>query len=163
MRALRRLSLLAVCFACLILTCLALAQSGPEAVLFQADRNFNKATQEKHIDGWMEFMADNVVLDRERPVSGKDAVRAALAPQWSDPNFKLTWEPIRGELFPDSTMGYTSGRWTRETVRDGQPAKLEGNYLTVWRKQADGSYKVVWDGGAADPRPRPTQPTGGQK
>ena len=33
-----------------------------------------------------------------------------------------------------------------------EPVERTGRYLTVWKKQKDGSWKVVWDGGAADPK-----------
>ncbi len=48
---------------------LSFAQGG-EVALLKADRNFNKATQEKRLDGWMQFMADDVVLLRAKPVVG---------------------------------------------------------------------------------------------
>jgi len=128
----------------------------PEAPIMKADRDFNAATQQRRLDGWMEFMADDVVSDRKPPLVGKEAMRAAMMKQWSNPDFHLAWEPTKGEMFPDGSMGYTTGRWTRTSKDDsGKTVELHGNYLTVWKKQADGSYKVAWDGGAVDPKPAP--------
>lgn len=62
----------------LVSICFAQSAPSPKAVL-DADRAFNKATQEQRVEGWMSFMADNVVLfNLEAPVVGKDAVRKVL-------------------------------------------------------------------------------------
>ena len=127
----------------------------PEDVLLKADRDFNQATQEKKLEGWMQFMADDVVLLRGKPVFGKDAVRAELKSDWDDPEYSLTWEPKRAEMFHSGKMGNTSGRWTYVGKNaKGEKVTLHGDYLTVWQKQADGAWKVIYDGGTADPTPK---------
>jgi ketosteroid isomerase-like protein len=127
------------------------AQSG-EDTLLQADRDFNKATQEKRLEGWMSFMADDVVLLRGKIVLGKDAARADLKEQWDDLRMTLTWEPKRAQMFKSGKFGYTSGRWVYNAVTEkNEKITRQGDYLTVWQKQADGSWKVVYDGGTPDP------------
>src|SRR3981189_2525372 len=79
-----------------------------EDSLLQADRDFNKATQEKGLEGWMQFMADDVILLRGKPVFGKDSVRTTIKSDWDDPGYSLTWEPKRAELFKSGKMGDTS-------------------------------------------------------
>lgn len=123
----------------------------PEDVLLRADRDFNKATQEGRLDGWMKFMADDVVLLRAKAVAGREAVRKELEGDWADPNTSLSWEPRQAQMFASGNMGYTSGRWTYKAVDKGEKLELHGDYLTVWKKQNDGSWKVIWDGGSPDP------------
>lgn len=122
--------------------------------VMQADADFNKATQERRLEGWMEYMADDVVLDRGgRAAVGKEAVRKELTPQWSDPRFKLTWKPDDGHVFESGDFGFSWGHWQLEApAKDGSLQRRTGQYLTVWRKQKDGSWKVIWDGGAASPQ-----------
>ena len=128
-----------------------LAQA-PEEALLQADRDFNKATVEKGLEGWMQFMADDVILLRGKPVFGKEAVRTTIKTDWDDPGYSLTWEPKRAELFKSGKMGNTSGRWTYKGRNDkGEKLTLHGDYLTVWQKQSDGSWKVIYDAGTPDP------------
>ncbi len=130
-----------------------LAQSGEEA-LMQADRDFNKATSERRVEGWMQFMADDVVLLRGKPVIGKDAAREITKQRFDDPSSSLTWEPQRAQMFKSGKFGYTSGRWTYHGKNDkGEKITLEGDYLTVWLKQPDGSWKVIYDGGTPDSPP----------
>ena len=50
----------------------------------------------------------------------------------------------------DGTLGYTWGKYTftPATGPDGkQEASTSGLYFTVWKRQADGSWKFVYDGG----------------
>lgn len=130
---------------------IAFAQS-PEDVLLKADRDFNQATKEKGLEGWMQFMAEDVVVLRAKAVVGKDAVRAELKSDWDDPNYSLTWEPKHAEMNKSGKMGYTSGRWTYASKNaKGEKITMVGDYLTVWRNQTDGTWKVIYDAGSSDP------------
>ena len=35
--------------------------------------------------------------------------------------------------------------------KDGNPLRMTGQYLTIWRQNKEGQWKIIWDGGAADP------------
>ncbi len=125
------------------------------AVLLKADKDFARTVAGKGLDGWMEFMAENSVRLGSPPVVGKDAIRTAMANAFR-PGFKLTWSPTHGELFKGGDLGYTVGRY--EMTRRGDQGKTvitHGSYLTIWAKQKDGTWKVVWDGGSQDPAPEP--------
>ncbi len=100
----------------------------------------------------MESMADDAVLFSAKPVLvGKDAIRAFYQAVFSNPEFLLSWQPTRAEMFPSGDTGYTTGRYELHTkdVKGGLVVR-RGSYLTVWRKQQDGSWKVLADGGAPD-------------
>ncbi len=137
----------------LVLTAgLCAAQSGA-APLLQADRDFNQAVAERGVEGWMSCMADDAVLLRAQPVVGKDAIRKTMEPSFTTPGFKLTWVPTSGQLFKGGDLGYTTGRYEAQRKdASGKTVITHGTYLTVWKKQADGSWKVVWDGGSPDPQ-----------
>jgi ketosteroid isomerase-like protein len=126
-------------------------QLGPEQVLLKADRAFCQATAQHRLEGWMQYMADDAVLFSARPVVGKAAIREFETPAFADPEFQLQWQPAHAEMFPSGDMGYTVGRYELHANNaKGEPVVRRGTYLTVWRKQADGSWKVVADGGSAD-------------
>ncbi len=143
--------ILAVMLCGFAISAFAQADAVKEALL-QVDRDFNNATQERRADGWMEYMDDNGVLGRPTPVVGKDAVRAALKEDWDDPNYHLTWAPDEAYPMPGNRMGYTRGHWTLTTKdKEGKPLNMTGEYLTVWRQNKQGQWKIIWDGGSADP------------
>jgi ketosteroid isomerase-like protein len=134
-----------------LLAGMAAGQSAVEQQLLQADRDFNKATQEKRLDGWMQYWDENGVMDRLQPVVGADAVRRELAAQWADPSFQLSWEPVEVHAFPGGKKGYTRGNWAlTQNGPDGKPVRLSGEYLTIWQQNKAGEWKIIWDGGAAN-------------
>lgn len=129
----------------------AVAADKPEAALLRADRDFQKATAERRLEGWMDYMADDAVLFTGKPVVGKAAIREFYQGAFSNPDFALTWEPTRGEMFASDDMGYTSGRYEMHGKNaKGEAVVRKGTYFTVWKKQADGIWKVIADGGAPD-------------
>jgi ketosteroid isomerase-like protein len=124
-----------------------------EEVLLSADRAFNDDTATRRLEGWMAYMADDAVLFSSKPMVGKDAIRAYFQTAFADPAYSLSWQPTRGEMFRSGNMGYTTGRFEQRRKDDkGNNVVNHGNYLTVWQKQPDGSWKVKADGGSPDTR-----------
>jgi ketosteroid isomerase-like protein len=119
----------------------------------EADRAFNRATAERRTDGWMEFMAEDGAMIRSAgTITGRAAIREDMGKAFADTSFSLTWEPDQADASAD--LGYTNGHY-RAQFRDakGQPQVRTGRYLTVWKRQADGSWKVVRDIGVQDAPP----------
>ncbi len=134
----------------------AAAPPSPEQVLLKADRDFAQATAQRRLEGWMEYMAEDAVLfsGTGKPVVGKEAIRESRAPAFANRDFQLQWQPTHAEMFASGDMGYTVGRYELHgRSAKGEPVVRHGSYLTVWKKQPDGSWKVVADGGSADPLP----------
>ena len=59
-------------------------------VLIDAEHAFAKATAERGVDGWMEFMAPNAVVLSAEPLVGLDQIRAGMGKQFNTPGFALT-------------------------------------------------------------------------
>ena len=63
---------------------------------------------------------------------------------------QLMWEPIKVDVSADGTLGYTWGRYDfTNKGQDGKPVTQSGIYLTVWKRQADGKWRYVFDGAPA--------------
>ena len=131
------------------------AKPDPKADMMAADRACAKITAEKGIDGWIGFLADDVAKVRkagEKIVAGKDAIRKQDAPLFADAKRQLTWEPVDAHAFADGKSGFTSGRY--KVVGKGEDGKEQvfatGGYITWWRKEADGKWKVIFDTGTPD-------------
>ena len=97
----------------------------------------------------LRFSDDSVVKPREGllPVIGKQA----LEEQWSgktDPT-EISWEPFKAEASKSGDLGYTLGNW-KMIAKD---STYYGNYYTIWKRQGDGSWKFVVDGGNNTPSP----------
>jgi len=140
-----------------ILICLCVLASASGAadrdpkVLIDAEHAFAKATAERGLDGWMEFMAPNAVELGTEPLVGADQIRAAMTKQFKLPGFKITWAPTKAEFLGTGDFGYAIGRYeVRFTGDDGKPVVRKGTYLTTWQQQKDGKWKVVSDIGSPD-------------
>ena len=97
------------------------------------------------------FAEDGVSLgNAEVPVFGRVAI--ARSARWKPEAYQLTWTPTDAQMGPSGDMGYTWGHYEgRSKDANGNPVLVTGRYMTIWRKQADGSWKVVLDAGANEP------------
>jgi ketosteroid isomerase-like protein len=91
--------------------------------------------------------------------TGKDAITGALKPMMADPNFSVTFLASKVDVAKSGELGYTQGVYTLITSdpKTKAPMTEKGKYLTVYRKQADGSWKAVEDTFMSD-APPPGEP-----
>lgn len=114
--------------------------------LWQAELDFVARTSARGADGWAESFAEDGVqlLPGSDPVVGREEIlRRASAGLPDD----FSWQPLCAMVSNDETLGFTYGTW-----RIGDRAT--GMYTSVWRRDADGHWKVAVDSGFADPEPR---------
>jgi ketosteroid isomerase-like protein len=126
------------------------------AVLLEADRAFDRETNARRIDGWVDWFAEDgrMFPDGRDVIQGKAAIRELMAPLFSRPENSLRWEPIGGDIAASGELGYTFGHSTsRRPNAAGETGDHFGKYVTIWKKQADGGWKVVLDIGNSKPRP----------
>jgi ketosteroid isomerase-like protein len=97
------------------------------------------------------FAPDGVTLGNgAAPVVGKVAI--ARSATWSPKQYQLTWTPTDAAMGPSGDIGYTWGHFEGHSKdANGNPVTTSGRYITIWRKQTDGSWKVALDAGANEP------------
>jgi len=97
------------------------------------------------------FAEDAVTLNNGRPaVLGRTAIAAQA--QWDPKSYQLTWTPQGAQMGPSNDMGFTWGHYEGHSKdKNGQPVVISGRYFTVWKKVADGSWKVALDASADEP------------
>jgi ketosteroid isomerase-like protein len=62
---------------------------------------------------------------------------------------------VKADISSSGDLGYTFGNW-QIFVKGGPTSKdttIYGNYISIWKKQADGSWKYELDGGNVTPKP----------
>ena len=71
------------------------------------------------------------------------------------PDLQLIWEPRYGDVAASGELGYLTGpvRHVRAEATGGKPR--HSNYTSIWKRQRDGSFKVVMDVGIDTPGPVP--------
>lgn len=123
-----------------------------KATLFDLEAKFAKDVLTRGGEGFASWFADDGVAlgNGVAPVIGKVAIERSAT--WSPKDYQLTWTPTDGMMGPSSDMGYTWGHFEGHSKdANGNPVTTTGRYMTIWRKQKDGSWKVVLDAGANEP------------
>ncbi len=129
-------------------------QTQSKLSLIKADEDFYKASLVKGTGrAFIEFADSDVVLMRQNsePLFGKAALQQSYL---NEDTLKtpLRWNPVKAEVSPDGKLGYTFGDWHYTTIdKSGKLTESSGNYITIWRKQNDGKWKYVFDGGSNSP------------
>lgn len=57
----------------------------------------------------------------------------------------MTWQPVKAEISASGDLGYTYGYYQARSHTAQGDVVREGKYTTIWRKQSDGTWKVVLD------------------
>lgn len=101
---------------------------------------------------FMAFIADDGILFRPRAVKGKKWMTEHPVPP-SDKRPWLSWYPIVADISLAEDMGYSTGPWEyKADIHEAAPVAW-GNFLTVWKRQPDRSWKFVIDLGISNPKP----------
>jgi ketosteroid isomerase-like protein len=121
-------------------------------LLYDLEARFAKDVLERGGAGFAAWFAeDGVALgNAAQPLIGKVAIAKSAA--WDPKNYQLTWTPTDALMGPSGDMGYTWGHFEGHSKdANGNPVTTTGRYMTIWRKGADGQWKVVLDAGANEP------------
>ena len=70
----------------------------------------------------------------------------------------LIWRPIFASIARSGDLGYTTGPWEYKKAREDEKAQAFGRFVTVWRKNGSGVWKVAVDIGID--HPGATEPVG---
>jgi ketosteroid isomerase-like protein len=128
-----------------------LAGDGKAADLEQADRTFASDVAARGLDAWIEWFDPEGGQWNGGPMVGHERIRHLMAPMFARKNFRFVWDPVASGMSPAGDLGYTVGRarltWTTD---DGAPAPPDCPvYITIWRKQPDSKWRVLFDAGFA--------------
>jgi ketosteroid isomerase-like protein len=121
----------------------------PPALQKMADteRAFAKRAQEVTVrEAFIDFFADESIAFEPDPTPARESLRKQTRPQPA--GFQLLWEPRLGDIAASGDLGYLTG--PSETIVPGQPTRY-GNYFSVWKRQANGEYRVILDVGGGTP------------
>jgi len=128
------------------------AYSPEVAFLFDLEAKFAADTAKGGGAAFAKWFADDAVTlsNGQAPVIGKAAIAADT--NWSAADYQLLWTPEGGRMSPAGDMGFTWGHYEGHfKKRDGSAGVTTGRYMTVWKKQPDGSWKVALDASNNEP------------
>ena len=119
--------------------------------LKQADTDFSNLSIEKGMNyAFLSYADENAVLLKPNsyPIQGIEKLRERYSKP--DTSFTLIWKPLFAEIAASLELGYTYGTWELKTNDEkGNPVFYYGTYVTIWKKDKNGSWKFVLDTGNA--------------
>jgi ketosteroid isomerase-like protein len=132
--------LAALCFAC----------SAPAddalTTLLDTERDFSTASSAYGMKAaFLRFLHDDSILFRPHPVNGKRYTSGR-----PDSGVQLSWEPTRAAVAHSGDLGWTTGPYRVAPEEDGDPALL-GYFVSIWKRQPNGRWKVAVDLGTENP------------
>jgi ketosteroid isomerase-like protein len=118
----------------------------------ESERNFAHAALERGIrDSFLQFFADDSVIFAPGPKNGKKFYTI-----YEDKGRKLLWQPIFATISSSGELGVTTGPWELKKSAADETAIAFGQFVSIWKKQADNSWKVIVDVGIDNPTPTGT-------
>ena len=127
------------------------AETPSDAVraMVDAERKFYQTGQEQGTRAaFLAFLADDGIVFRPGPVNGKEV--------WSkrqETGLDLVWEPTFAVMARSGDFGYDTGPAKWRASKKEEKFSGHGHFISIWKKQKDGSWKVALDCGIENPEP----------
>lgn len=115
--------------------------------LVETELQFARTAAEKGTrSAFLEFLADDGVIFSPTEMNGKLVWKGR-----PESPALLSWNPAWADISADGKFGYTTGGWEfRPKGKTDKPSGF-GEYVTLWQKQPDGTFKAVLDIGIRHP------------
>ena len=133
-----------------LLACMACFAPGPvfgqtleeaAAEVRSAEIAFANSMADRDLETFVSYVADEAIFFSGQVLRGADAVRTAWSPFFEGGSAPFSWEPEDVEVLDSGTLAFSSGP-------GGDPeGKRIGTFNSVWRLEADGRWRVVFDKG----------------
>jgi ketosteroid isomerase-like protein len=123
-----------------------------QEALLQTDIEFAQTSVERGaVEAFYQYLTDDALQlpNNAEPVMGRDIIRESMQ---KAPEVLLTWKPQKAEVARSGDLGYTWGTYeVKSQGPNGEEIIRYGKYLNIWKKQADGKWKVSVDMGNSSP------------
>ena len=147
----RLLSIGVMCISMLMLAVASAARPSNEELKRQVtatERAFAATMKARDLTAFASFLADEAIFfSGQTPLRGRDAIVAAWRTYYEGERAPFSWEPEQVEVVQSGTLAYSGG-----PVYDAA-GKVVGRFNSIWRLEAPGRWKIVFDRGEAPPCP----------
>ena len=122
--------------------------------LMQISRDWSKSAATGNVEETLGYWAEDAVVmsPGDAPIKGKNAIRGMIEATSKIPGLKISWEPLSVAVSQSGDMAYMIEQ-NQVSVNDslGKSITTYNKGVTVWRKEADGSWKNIVDMWNAEP------------
>jgi uncharacterized protein (TIGR02246 family) len=123
-------------------------RAADEAAIRAASQEWSNAASSRDLEKAVSFYADDATYNPPGAplAAGKDAIRKVWANVVAIPGGNLRWVTSKVEVARSGDLAYDTGAYTlTKNDASGKPVTAAGKYVVVWKKQADGKWKVIQD------------------
>jgi ketosteroid isomerase-like protein len=113
-----------------------------------ADAAWLRAYIARDVENALSFCDErgSMLMPHQPIVTGKAAIRKLLAVHLAPQSPEVTWHPDEADVARSGDFGYTRGSYKMSFKNAaGKTVSDKGKYLIVWKRHADGSWKVLFD------------------
>ncbi len=118
------------------------------SAVIAAERAFAKSMANRNVEAFAGWLSEEAIFfTGPTPLRGKAAVLGWWSRYFASKEAPFSWEPDQVEVVSSGTLALSTG-----PVRD--PAgNVTGRFNSIWRLEAPGRWRVVFDKGSASPAP----------
>jgi uncharacterized protein (TIGR02246 family) len=116
--------------------------------LMQLSREWSQVASSGDVEKTVGYWADDaVVISAGQPVhKGKEPIRKMVQDSYRMPGFRISWQPQSVEVSESGDMAYLlENSQITFTDSTGKKVTLNNKSVSIWRRQADGSWKNAVD------------------
>jgi ketosteroid isomerase-like protein len=145
----RLLSIGVMCISMLMLAVASAARPSNEELKQQVaatERAFAATMKARDLSAFTSFLADEAIFfSGQTPLRGRDAIVGAWRKYYEGERAPFSWAPEQVEVVESGTLAYSGG-----PVYDAA-GKVIGRFNSIWRLEAPGRWKIVFDRSEAPP------------
>ena len=131
----------------LLLLCAPLGADDLADELRAAEIAFAASVADRDAERFASFIDEDAVFLGATALRGRAAIVEGWAVFFAEDGPTLTWHPEIVELRPDG-LGLSRGPYTlTATAPDGTESSSSGTFTSIWRRGAEGGWKVIFDAG----------------
>jgi uncharacterized protein (TIGR02246 family) len=129
-------------------------RAADEKALKDDEAAWNKDWESKDIDKVVSHYAEDAALEIPNTplLQKRDDIKNALKQVLADPNWSISFSNDKVEVAKSGDLAYVQGHYTLTATDDKSKKKVteKGKYVTIYKKQADSSWKAIQDINNAD-------------
>ncbi len=111
--------------------------------VMDAERAFAATMKARDFDAFTRFIADEAIFfSPQGNLRGKQAIARSWRAYYDKPQAPFTWAPEEVEVVDSGTLAYSGG-----PIYDPSGRKI-GRFNSIWRLEAPGQWRVVFDRGS---------------
>ena len=130
----------------LVLATLASSDDPAAREVICAETNFSRAAERKDKQAFLELVDADARFVTGSVARGREEIALAWAGVFEPDGPQMRWRPRVVEVTADGMLAISRGPYrVRRHGDDGEVIESWGHYISTWRRDAEGEWRIVFD------------------